>query len=62
MNSHLIEIFEDEELKAKIQKKPPYLFNIAESSSRGGTRPLPTCGSPLLPSHHGWENYKGFCN
>jgi hypothetical protein len=40
VNSHLIEIFEDEELKEKIQKKLPYLFNIAENSRRGGTRPL----------------------
>jgi len=37
MNSHLIEIFEDEKLRAKIQKKLPYLFNIAElESSRAG--------------------------
>jgi len=37
MNSHLIEIFEDEELKARIQRKLPYLFNIAElESSRAG--------------------------
>ena len=37
MNSHLIDIFEDKELKAKIQKKLPYLFNIAElESSRAG--------------------------
>jgi len=33
VNSHLIEIFEDEELKTKIQKKLPYLFNIAELES-----------------------------
>lgn len=38
MNRHLIEIFEDEELKAKIQAKLPYLFSIAElESSRAGT-------------------------
>lgn len=37
MNSHLIEILEDEELKARIQRKLPYLFNIAElESSRAG--------------------------
>ena len=37
MNSHLVEIFEDEELKAKIQKKLPHLFGIAElESSRAG--------------------------
>ena len=37
MNSHLIELFEDEKLKAKIQKKLPYLFGIAElESSRAG--------------------------
>jgi len=37
MNNHLIEIFEDEELKTKIQKKLPYLFGIAElESSRAG--------------------------
>lgn len=37
MNSHLIAIFEDEELKARIQRKLPYLFNIAElESSRAG--------------------------
>ena len=37
MNSHLIEVFEDEELKAKIQRKLPYLFSIAElESSRAG--------------------------
>lgn len=37
MNSHLIEVFEDEKLKAKIQKKLPYLFGIAElESSRAG--------------------------
>jgi len=37
MNSHLIEIFEDEELKTKIQKKLPSLFHIAElESSRAG--------------------------
>ncbi len=38
MNSHLIKIFEDKELKARIQRKLPYLFNIAElESSRAGT-------------------------
>jgi hypothetical protein len=38
MNSHLIAIFEGEELKAKIQAKLPYLFSIAElESSRAGT-------------------------
>jgi len=37
VNSHLIAIFEDEELKARIQRKLPYLFNIAElESSRAG--------------------------
>ena len=37
MNSHLIEAFEDEELKARIQKKLPHLFSIAElESSRAG--------------------------
>lgn len=37
MNSHLIEIFEDEELKTKVQKKLPSLFQIAElESSRAG--------------------------
>ena len=37
MNSYLAEIFEDKELKAKIQKKLPYLFTIAElESSRAG--------------------------
>jgi len=37
VNSHLIEVFEDEKLKAKIQKKLPYLFGIAElESSRAG--------------------------
>ena len=37
MNSHLAEIFKDEALKAKIQKKLPYLFGIAElESSRAG--------------------------
>ena len=37
MNSHLIEIFEDKELKARIQKKLPYLFSLAElESSRAG--------------------------
>ena len=37
MNNHLIEIFEDEELKTKIQKKLPSLFHIAElESSRAG--------------------------
>jgi len=33
VNSHLVEIFEDEELKAKIQKKLPHLFSIAELES-----------------------------
>lgn len=33
MNSHLIEVFEDKELRAKIQRKLPYLFNIAELES-----------------------------
>jgi len=38
VNRHLVEIFEDEELKAKIQRKLPYLFSIAElESSRAGT-------------------------
>lgn len=37
MNSYLAEVFEDEELKARIQRKLPYLFNIAElESSRAG--------------------------
>ena len=37
MNSHLAEIFKDEALKAKVQKKLPYLFGIAElESSRAG--------------------------
>lgn len=37
MNSHLIEIFQDEKLKAKIRSKLPYLFGIAElESSRAG--------------------------
>ena len=37
MNSHFLEILEDKELKAKIQKKLPYLFGIAElESSRAG--------------------------
>lgn len=37
MNSHLIEIFDDKELKARIQKKLPYLFSLAElESSRAG--------------------------
>lgn len=37
MNSRLIEIFEDGRLKAKIQRKLPYLFSIAElESSRAG--------------------------
>jgi hypothetical protein len=37
VNSHLIAIFEDEKLKARIQRKLPYLFNIAElESSRAG--------------------------
>jgi len=37
MNSHLTEIFKDKELKAKIQKKLPYLFTLAElESSRAG--------------------------
>jgi hypothetical protein len=56
VNSHLIEIFEDEELKVKIQKNPPYLFNIAESSRRGGAaRPLPPCRSALSRSRPPWE-------
>jgi hypothetical protein len=33
MNSHLIKIFEDDNLKAKIQGKLPYLFSIAELES-----------------------------
>lgn len=33
MNSHLVEIFEDEELQAKIQRKLPHLFSIAELES-----------------------------
>ena len=33
MDSRLKEIFEDKELKAKIQKKLPYLFSIAELES-----------------------------
>ena len=33
MNSRLAEIFEDRELKVRIQKKLPYLFGIAESES-----------------------------
>ena len=37
MNSYLAEIFEDRELKARIQKKLPRLFRIAElESSRAG--------------------------
>ena len=37
MNSHLMEIFEDQKLKAKIRSKSPYLFRIAElESSRAG--------------------------
>jgi len=37
MSSYLTEIFEDKELKAKIQRKLPYLFGIAElESSRAG--------------------------
>lgn len=37
MNNYIIEVFEDEELKARIQRKLPYLFNIAElESSRAG--------------------------
>jgi hypothetical protein len=37
VNSHLIEIFKDEKLKAKIRSKLPYLFGIAElESSRAG--------------------------
>ena len=37
MNSRLTDIFEDKELKAKIQGKLPYLFTIAElESSRAG--------------------------
>jgi hypothetical protein len=37
VNSHLIKIFEDDNLKARIQRKLPYLFNIAElESSRAG--------------------------
>ena len=37
MNNYLIEVFVDEELKAKIRRKLPYLFNIAElESSRAG--------------------------
>jgi hypothetical protein len=37
VNSYLAEVFEDEELKARIQRKLPYLFNIAElESSRAG--------------------------
>ena len=61
MNSHLIEIFEDEELKAKIQKKPPYLFNIAESSSRGRDLSPPNLREPS-PSLQRRANYKGCCN
>jgi len=33
VNSRLTEIFEDKELKAKIQRKLPYLFSIAELES-----------------------------
>jgi hypothetical protein len=33
MNSHLVEIFENEQLKAKIQRKLPYLFSMAELES-----------------------------
>lgn len=33
MNSRLTEIFEDQELKVRIQKKLPYLFGIAELES-----------------------------
>ncbi len=33
MNSRLTEIFEDKELKTKIQKKLPYLFSLAELES-----------------------------
>jgi hypothetical protein len=37
VNSHLIEVFKDKELKARIQKKLPRLFSIAElESSRAG--------------------------
>ncbi len=37
MSSRLIEIFEDKELKARMQRKLPYLFSIAElESSRAG--------------------------
>ena len=37
MASRLIEIFEDEELVAKIKRRLPYLFQIAEmESSRAG--------------------------
>ena len=37
MNSYLAEAFEDEKLKARIQKKLPHLFNLAElESSRAG--------------------------
>jgi hypothetical protein len=37
VNNYIIEVFEDEELKARIQRKLPYLFNIAElESSRAG--------------------------
>ena len=37
MNSCLVEIFRDKELKTKIQRKLPYLFSIAElESSRAG--------------------------
>jgi len=38
VNRHLAEIFEDEQLKAKIKRKLPHLFSIAElESSRAGT-------------------------
>ena len=37
MNNHITEIFKDGDLKAKIQKKLPHLFSIAElESSRAG--------------------------
>jgi len=37
MSSRLIEIFEDEKLIAKIKKRLPYLFQLAElESSRAG--------------------------
>jgi len=46
MASRLIELFEDEKLVAKIQKRLPYLFQVAElESSRAGKAGMEV-GSP----------------